>query len=372
MRIDWKSCFKIGVSIFVLYLAIHYWDSAAGLGKALLAAASPIVFGCVFAYLVNILMRIYERWYFPKTQSAVLRKSRRPVCLIAAFLTIVLVMVLIVLPQLASCAAIVANALPDAMDEVVSYLDASELITEDTMAELSAIDWEARLQQIGEQFAFGVGSVVSAVGSAATTLIGAVTTLVIGIFFSIYLLVDKERVGKQFQRLFRRYLPTPVYDKTAHVLGVMNETMRNFIVGQCTDALILGVLCSIGMWLLGLPYATVVGPLIAFTALIPVIGPLLGGCIGAFLILLESPKQALIFIIFLLALQLVEENLIYPRVVGNSVGLPGIWVLAVVIVGGAMFGVLGMLLGVPLAAAVYKLVREDVKKGESEQDAMAK
>lgn len=146
------------------------------------------------------------------------------------------------------------------------------------------------------------------------------------------------------------------------MLRVLNDCFHRFIVGQCTEAVILGALCTTGMMLLGLPYATMVGALIAFTALIPVVGAFIGGGVGAFVILMESPIQALIFLVFLVILQQVEGNLIYPRVVGTSIGLPGIWVLAVVTIGGGVFGIPGMLLGVPLAAAAYRLLREDINR----------
>ena len=148
-----------------------------------------------------------------------------------------------------------------------------------------------------------------------------------------------------------------------YVLGIVNDCFRKYIVGQCTEAVILGVLCTIGMLLLRLPYATMVGALIAFTALIPIAGAYIGAFVGAFMILTVSPAKALIFLIFIVVLQQLEGNIVYPRVVGSSLGLPGIWVLAAVTVGGGVLGIPGMLLGVPLMAAAYKLIRDDVNKG---------
>ena len=198
--------------------------------------------------------------------------------------------------------------------------------------------------------------------SAASSLFSAVTTTLFSIIFSIYLLTGKERLATQGSRFLRRYLPGRVYSRLMYVLRVLNDCFHRFIVGQCTEAVILGALCTVGMMLLGLPYATMVGALIAFTALIPVVGAFIGGGVGAFVILTESPIQALIFLVFLVILQQLEGNLIYPRVVGTSIGLPGIWVLAVVTIGGGTFGILGMLLGVPLAAAAYRLLREDINR----------
>ena len=158
-----------------------------------------------------------------------------------------------------------------------------------------------------------------------------------------------------------------IYTKTKYILTVLNDCFHKYIVGQCTEAVILGVLCTLGMLLLRLPYATMTGTVVAFTALIPVAGAYIGAAVGAFMILTVSPMKAVIFLIFLVVLQQLEENLIYPRVVGSSMGLPAIWVLAAVTIGGGVMGIAGMLLGVPLAAAIYRLLREYVNKGEIEQ-----
>ena len=156
------------------------------------------------------------------------------------------------------------------------------------------------------------------------------------------------------------------------MIAVLDDSFHKYIVGQCVEAMILGLLCALGMLILRLPYAAMIGALIAFTALIPVAGGWIGAGIGAFMILMVSPVQALAFLIFIVILQQLENNLIYPKVVGSSIGLPGIWVLAAVTIGGGMLGVAGMLLGVPLTAAIYRLVREDVHKfdpvSEAEED----
>lgn len=157
-----------------------------------------------------------------------------------------------------------------------------------------------------------------------------------------------------------RYISAEKCAKINHILEVINNSFHLFIVGQCTEAVILGVLCAVGMLILRLPYAPMMGAVIAFTALVPIVGAFIGGAVGVFLIMMESPMQAIIFLIFLVVLQQIEGNLIYPRVVGSSIGLPGIWVLAAVTIGGGVFGIFGMLLAVPLAAAAYRLLREHI------------
>ena len=201
---------------------------------------------------------------------------------------------------------------------------------------------------------------MGAATSIISTVFSTVVTLTVGLVFAIYLLLGKEKLSGQFRRLSARYLPKKVTEKFYYVAGVVNQSFHSFIVGQCTEAVILGLLCMGGMLLLRLPYAAMIGCLVGFTALIPVAGAYIGAVVGAFMIFTVSPVKAVIFIAFLVALQQLEGNLVYPRVVGSSIGLPGVWVLAAVTVGGGVMGVGGMLLGVPLAAAAYQLLKNDM------------
>jgi len=198
--------------------------------------------------------------------------------------------------------------------------------------------------------------------STLTGLFSGIVTAFISVIFAFYLLVSKDRIAGQLDRIQIRYLKKTWYDKIRYGLCVFNDCFRRYIVGQCLEALILGTLCMVGMMILRLPYAAMVGSLVAVTALIPIAGAYIGAAVGAFMILTVSPMKALIFLIFLVILQQIEGNLIYPKVVGTSLGLPGIWVLAAVTIGGGILGIPGMLLGVPIAAAVYRLLRADVKK----------
>ncbi len=223
-----------------------------------------------------------------------------------------------------------------------------------------------KIQQIVSVILSGAGSVMDVTVNVVSSVVSGVVAAVVGLIFALYLLAGKERLGSQCDRLLRRYTKENFYTKFKYVLSVLNDCFHRFFVGQCTEAVILGVLCAIGMTLLQLPYAAMIGSVIAFTALIPVAGAYIGGAVGVFLILLVSPVKAVIFLVFLIVLQQLEGNLIYPRVVGSSMGLPAIWVLAAVTIGGGVMGVVGMLLGVPLAAALYRLVREDVNRPAKE------
>lgn len=365
MRLKWNTCIKVAVTVFVLYLCIHYWPSVGNLLSMLFSAASPLLIGCVVAYLVNILMSLYEKHYFPQTSSSALIKSRRPVCMIAAFITlaaVIVVVVWLVVPELVSCVSVIITAAYEVINDLVAFLAKWEMLPETILDTLEGIDWKARAGQIINTLLSGVGSVMDLVVNTVSSVFSGVVNGLLGLIFAIYLLLGKDTLGRQCRRLMNRYLKPSRCDKIRYVLAILNESFRKYFIGQCTEALILGVLCAIGMWILRLPYATMIGALIAVTALIPVAGAYIGGAVGALMIFSVSPMKAVIFVVFLVILQQLEGNLIYPKVVGSSLGLPAIWVLAAVTIGGGVLGVAGMLLGVPLAAAFYRLLREDLNR----------
>lgn len=211
-------------------------------------------------------------------------------------------------------------------------------------------------------FTSGVSDIVGSTISVVGTIGMGVTNFVIGLIFAIYILANKETLGRQLGKVAAAYCRPVLLNKIKSVIKVANETFSSFIVGQCTEAVILGSLCILGMLIFRFPYAPMVGTFVGATALIPVVGAYLGAVVGFIMILTVSPIKAVLFIVFIIALQQLEGNLIYPKVVGSSIGLPGMWVLAAVTVGGGISGIGGMLIGVPLTATVYKLIRSDVNK----------
>ena len=369
MKIEWKSCFRLGATVFLTFLAIHYWSSLTGLIGVLFSAASALILGCVIAYVLNILMSFYEKHYFLKNRSKAVEKSKRVVCMLAAMLTLVAVVVLIiglVLPELAACIRLLIAEIPEAIDSAVAWLEETGLLatvmTEDAVASLMSINWQEKMTELISVLAAGVGGVAQVAVGAVSATVSVVAQFVIGLIFAIYLLVGKETLGGQMNRLMEHYLKPAWNEKIRYVVGIFDNSFHKFIVGQCIEAVVLGVLCIIGMTILRLPYAMMIGTLIGFTALIPVAGAYISAGVGAFMILTVSPVQALIFLVFVVVLQQLEGNLIYPKVVGSSIGLPGVWVLAAVTIGGGIMGIPGMLLGVPTVASVYQLVRNDLNK----------
>ncbi len=367
MKLKFKDLLKIGGSIFLLYLAINHWKDVLGVLAAVLGAASPLIIGCIIAYLVNIVMVAYESRYFPNTKNVVLSKSRRPVCMILAFLSLLAVVALViwlVVPQLVSAVKVIVAGAPGFITRLLAKAREWGILPEDVLAYLETVDWQSQIGQIVQFVGNGIGSVLDLVITAVSSVFDWVLTGLISVIFSIYVLSEKEKLAVQFHRIARRYLPDKIRATMDYVLDTMNHCFRRYIVGQCTEAVILGFLCALGMTILKLPYAVMVGTLVAFTALIPIAGAYIGAAVGAFMILTVDPVKALVFLIFLVILQQLEGNLIYPRVVGSSMGLPGIWVLAAVTIGGGIMGITGMLLGVPLAAACYRFLRDDVTRGE--------
>lgn len=370
MKLRWSTCFKVGVSIFLLYLAVNYWQAVADVVSAMLGAAMPLIIGAFIAYMVNILMAKYEKWYFPKAKNKFLVNSRRPVCMTGAFASLLAILALVVYliaPQLAEAVQIIIAAIPEVAEMLLDLAEEHKILNEETLAALNAIDWQSQIGNLVNVLTSGIGSVMDMLISTVSSVFSIIVTGFLSIIFSIYILANKEGLRNQVHRLSHRYIHDKIREKVKYVLVTFNDCFRKYIVGQCIEAVILGALCTLGMWILQLPYAAMVGALIAVTALIPVAGAYIGAGVGAFMILTVDPMKALIFLIFIIVLQQLEGNLIYPRVVGSSMGLPGIWVLAAVSVGGGIMGIMGMFLGVPLAAALYRIIKEDVSKREAQE-----
>lgn len=369
-KIEWKNLLKIGLAVLVVYLAIHYWGKISGFIALSVSAASPIFAGLIMAYAINILMTFYERHFFKKSTKKGVIKLRRPLCLTGAVITlagIIALVLCLVIPQLAECVKMVIDYVPTAIDMLVKKLETFDVVPDDIINSLSSIDWKSKIGELTTTISSGVGNIIGVAFAAVSSVFSVASTIVIGFIFALYLLLDKDRLTTQLRLVIEKFLPERVIEKGNHILGIANDCFHKFIVGQCTEAVILGSLCMVGMLVLRLPYAPMIGALVAFTALIPIVGAFIGAGVGAFLILMVSPSKAVIFLIFIIVLQQIEGNLIYPRVVGSSMGLPGIWVLAAVTVGGGVMGIPGMMIGVPLMAVIYKLVKENINEAKFEK-----
>ena len=377
MKQEWKTPLRIGAVLFGLYLAIHYWGNLSALAALALGAGFPLMLGAVIAYAVNILMCMYESWYFPNSKSQAVLKSRRPVCLLLAYASLIALVALIVgmiLPELIQSVSLLIQELAPILQQLSVKLN--ENLGPNQLAALSGlfaadgtVNWQELAVKVINFLLAGLGGVMGSLMSLISATISTAFTAIVSVIFSIYLLMGKETLSRQCALVLKTYLKPGWYSHLLYFLETLHNCFRRFVVGQCTEAIILGLLCMGGMMLFQFPYASMVGTLIGFTALIPVAGAYIGAGVGAFMIFTVSPIKALLFLLFISVLQQLEGNLIYPKVVGSSIGLPGIWVLAAVTIGGGVLGIGGMLLAVPLAAAFYQILRDDVAKRNQETKA---
>lgn len=363
---QYGSYVVIGVIAAAVCLFVMKIDSIAA-GILLAAdAASPLFLGCVIAYVLNILLKRLERFYFPKTKNKTLIKTRRPVCIALSFVVLAVILALVaalVVPELLSSVRLIADEVPSTIEEIrlwgIAHSDQMPAIQEYLVG--LDVDWQAMMKKAMDILAAGAGGLLSSVVTVFSKIFGTATKLLIGSIFAIYLLSAKETLCGQADRFLRAYMKPGTRRRILYVAETLHDTFTNFIVGQCMEAVIIGTLCALGMTILRMPYAVMTGAVVGVTALIPVVGAYIGAVVGAFMVFTVNPLQAVGFVVFLVILQQLEGNLIYPRVVGSSIGLPGLWVLAAVTVGGGVLGVTGMLLGVPLAASAYRLLGADVR-----------
>ncbi len=373
MKLSWRACLRAGLTLFALFLCVHYWPGLSAALLLALRASKPILLGCAAAFILNIPMSAYERHYFPGSKNPVVQKTRRPVCMLLALLSVTAILVLLlwlVVPELLACITLLVSRLPALLDRVVDGLSQIEWLSPELVDYLNGLNWQQIIERVAGMVWSGFGNVANMARVFVTSVVsGAITALMV-LIFAIYVLLSKERLGRQMKALGRRYLKRDWWGALRHVIAVVQDCFHDYIVGQCTEAVILGCLCAAGMVIFRFPYAAVVGATVGFTALIPVAGAYIGGAVGFLLILTVSPVRALLFVLYLVILQQLENNIIYPKVVGTSLGLPGIWVLSAVIIGGGVLGVPGMILGVPLAAAAYRLIKEDVRRGKRKRNVL--
>lgn len=329
---------------------------------------TPFILGGAIAFVLNVPMNFVQRHLFDEERikkSKVLQKMARPVSMILVLIAvfgIVAIVMFILIPQLGETFANLGRSIQAFIPQIQEWAarlfnDNKEIM--DTVNNLE-FDWNKIMDTGINFFKSGAGSVVDSTITAAKSIVSGLTTFFIAFVFAIYILLQKEKLGVQAKKVLFAFVRRGRAEATVEVLSLTYNTFSSFLTGQCVEAVILGSMFAVSMTILKLPYALLVGMLIAFTALIPIFGAFIGCGVGAFLIFMVDPMKALIFVVLFLVLQQIEGNLIYPHVVGNSVGLPSIWVLAAVSIGGSLMGVVGMLIFIPIVSVVYALFREIV------------
>ena len=347
----------------VLILGIRYFEEVVGWISRLWNVMFPLIMGLAIAYVLNIILVRVERFYFPGSKNRFINTSRRGVGIVVSILLILGIFALVgglVIPELIKAFGLIGRNVPVFMEDVAVWLEEHSRV--DAVKYLEGLDWDDLVQKAIAAARSGLGSVLGSTISVVGSVVGSVINFFIGLIFGIYILSGKEKLASQLRRILSAYVGRETVEKLRTVYHTADETFSSFIIGQCTEAVILGTLCTVGMLLLRFPYAPMIGAFIGATALIPIVGAYLGAAVGAFMILTVDPIKAVLFVLFIVVLQQLEGNLVYPKVVGSSIGLPGIWVLAAVTVGGGLMGIGGMLLGVPVAATAYKLLGKDVNR----------
>jgi len=321
----------------------------------------PLLLGMGFSLILNIPMSFFERHLPIRKAASKKPKLRRLIAILlslAAFIGFLVLIGVLVIPEMIEAVKIIAdNAITglDSLQQLENELEQTASPISELLSRIN-INWseiEGKIRELvnGQDW-------WTTVLNAAETIINRFVDISIGLFFAFHILFSKERLARQLRRFIQVWLPGKLGASLIHVAKVAGKSFHDFVVGQLTEAIILGTLCAIGMLILKIPYAPMVGAVISVTALIPILGAYIGAFIGAFMIFSVNPFQALVFLIYLVILQQFEGNLIYPRVVGAKIRLPGLWVFAAITIGGGVAGPFGMLIAVPVTATVYALIAE--------------
>ena len=355
--------------VFTALLVVALWkfDVVLGVLKTIWDIIFPFVLGGAIAFLTNVPMSFLEKKIFEnvKKKNKIVRKLKRPISLILTIVLVVGVIALVmfgVIPQLTRTMGTLVTSINDFIPQMQSWIgeffhnnqEIMNLVDQIEFDPDQAIKWGISL--LGN----GAGNMMNTTMSAVGSIVSGVATFFIAFSFACYILFQKEKLHIQIRKVFFAFLPRQKADTFLKVCSLTYRTFANFLAGQCLEAVILGSMFVVTLSILRMPYALLIGVLIAFTALIPIFGAFIGCAVGSFLIFMVNPQQAILFVIVFLVLQQIEGNLIYPHVVGESVGLPSIWVLAAVTIGGNLMGIVGMLVFIPLLSVLYTIFREFV------------
>lgn len=356
--------------VFTAVVVVCLWkyEMVFSLLRYVLNLLLPFIIGGAIAFVLNVPMNFFQRHLFPKEKTSnnkILKKLEKPVSLIITLLSVIGVIVLVmfvVIPQLKDTFVNLGQSIQAFIPKVQEWAGVWFADNPEIMAIVNNLefDWNKIMNAGFNFFKSGAGSVLDSTIAAAKNIVDFFTTFFIAFVFAIYILLQKEKLNVQVRKVLFAFVRKGRAEAILEVCSLTYSTFSSFLTGQCMEAIILGSMFVVVMGILRLPYAMLVGILIAFTALIPIFGAFIGCAVGAFLIFMVDPMKALMFIVLFLILQQIEGNFIYPHVVGNSVGLPSMWVLAAVSIGASLMGVVGMLVFIPLVSVVYALFREIV------------
>ena len=359
--------------ITLIVLVVWNWNSIMGLVGSIYKTLGPIINGAIFAYILNLLMVRYERLLSKlQVKMPLIKELKRPVSMLLSLLTFVLAVIMIlvlVLPQLSTAISRFIEVIPSVstwLQKAIEEYDAYFPQLQTLMSQLN-INWGSLIQQsmtvLNSLSTNFLNITFTTITGVASNTINSILSLMV----ALYILGSKERLLLQGKRLIMAYLKPSHAQTLLDIIRLMNESFTNFFVGMTLEGIILGSLVTVAASIFNLPYAGMLGVIAGVMALIPIIGGYISAAVGTLMLLAVSPSQALFYLVMVIIIMQLEGNLIYPRVVGGSIGLPGLWVLVAFTVGGGLMGISGMILGIPLAATLYKLLGRDVLMREKRQ-----
>lgn len=364
-KVKYRKILEIILISITFYWSLSHYEILFGAIQKIISIIMPFLLGIMIAFILNVLMIRIEKILSIVIDSKGFNHVKRIISIILSILILFGVIVLIiklVIPELSNAFKVVTAGLPEVFDILKNWSKTNGDISPQLEAFVSEIDIQSVVSQFSDFAKVGVTGLLGSTVDILSVFVNSIFNIVVGFVFAVYILMSKETLKRQSHKLLKVYIPERIVNKIIKVATVVRTTFTNFIIGQTIEAIILGSLCALGMKLFGFPYAPMVGALVGITAFVPIIGAFIGGAVGAFVIMTIDPMQALLFIVYLIILQQIEGDLIYPRVVGSSIGLPSIWVLFAVTVGGGLWGIPGVLFSVPILSVIYTLVKEYINK----------
>ena len=351
--------------VALLLVVVLFWSRISEALSFLTGILKPFILGGALAFILNLPLSFLEKKVFRNLKGRG-EKFKRPLSIFLSLvfvLLLILILLLTVVPEVISAFESIISYIPSLVTRVESWSnDVLTPVLKNNPELLKSLEtnWDSLLSKSLSFLKDGLSALLSSTLVAANSLISSITSFVVALIFAIYVLGDKERLERQFRSLLKAYTSKETEEYVLHVFSVLHRSFSSFISGQCLEAVILGSIFILVLSILRFPYSVMIGVVVMFSALLPIVGAFIACFFGAFIILLSSPVKALYFVVIFLIIQQLENNLIYPRVVGSSVGLPALWVFFAVTLGGALFGVLGMLFFIPVFSAVFVLLKEDV------------
>lgn len=363
IKLDYRKILEIVLIAIVCYWGLNNYKLIFNSFNNILSVIMPFLIGFIIAFVLNVLMIRVEKLLMKFFKGKVFNYCKRIISISLSILILIGILVLIinlVIPEISNAIKLIVNSLPEVFEDIQAWSKSNSDISPRLESLLNNIDLNSITSEFSNIVKIGFTGVLGSTVDILSMIVGGIFNLIVGFVFAFYILVSKETLKRQTHKLINSCLPEKASTKLVEIATLSRTTFTNFIIGQTIEAIILGGLCAIGMQILGFPYAPMVGTLVGITAFVPIVGAFIGGGIGAFMIMTVDPMQAVFFIIYLIVLQQLEGDLIYPRVVGSSVGLPSIWVLFAVTVGGGLWGIAGVLFSVPVLSVIYALVKEHI------------